>query len=195
MSTRANDRVWFYYANKKQIGPLPLSDLKTAVRASSLGPDDYVYREGFPDWKKLREVEELSDSGWASEPTLKILQATQKSPSGGSKGSNRRASDRAPVEELVLAHNDEFIVAGSLTDISPSGVFFETERPIFSVNDEIKLTLKEGRGLGKPMNLRGTIVRQTIQQGRGIGYGLELLNLDLKTRAYIVDFVKRNRAS
>jgi hypothetical protein len=96
---------------------------------------------------------------------------------------------------MVVAHNDRKLASGALTDISVSGVLFETSSPCFSINDEVKLTLKEGRGLGKPLNLRGTIVRQTKTKNQRIGYGIELMNLDVQTRAFILGYINKSKAS
>ena len=194
MTLIPGSRVWFYYANKRQVGPLPLPDIRAAVRAGLLGPDDFVYREGFHDWKKLREVTELSETSAGTEQAG-LGSATQPKPRASKAAADRRTTDRAAIDELVVAHNDRHIVSGTLTDISISGVFFETTNPCFALNDEIKLTLKEGKGLGKPLNLRGTIVRQTSERSLITGYGIELMNLDVRTRQYIRNYVKQNRAS
>jgi hypothetical protein len=192
MSAAEMKRVWFYYANKRQVGPIPLSDLKDAIGSGRVSAEDYVFREGFQDWKLLKDVPELAQ-GAASIPRPPRLQDGRKSPL--KRGTDRRQSDRVPLDELVIAHNDENLASGTLTDISVSGVFFVTQNPCFSLNNEVKLTLKEGKGLGKPMNLRGTVVRQIQENDRLVGYGIELQHLDIQTRNFISNYIKRNKAS
>jgi hypothetical protein len=185
MNAGIQARIWFYYADEEQVGPIHLHELKQAIEDGIIGPQDYVYREGFQDWKLLSEVTELSH-----------LQPTPEPPAHPrNRSGEQRSSKRVPIRELVIAHNDSRIASGSLTDISVSGVFFKTQENCFSINDEVKITLKEGKGLGKPMHIRGTVVRQAKESGVCVGYGLELKNLDERSRTTIIDYVKRNQAS
>ncbi len=185
MTSEINERVWFYYAGEEQVGPLLLGELHDAISNGEITERDYVYREGFGDWKLLSDVPELHqmDSG-----TFQDNAATQLSTP------EKRGDLRVSIKERVVAHNDSLVASGALTDISISGVFFQTTQQCFSVNEEIKITLKEGKGLGKPMHLRGTVVRSAHGTGKQPGYGLELKNLDDHTRASIVEYVKRNQA-
>lgn len=184
MKAGTNARVWFYYAGDEQVGPLQLGELKKAISEGIVGPKDYVYREGYHDWKLLQEVTELE----GQESTRLSTDAPT------SRSREKRLDRRVAIRELVIAHNDSTIASGALTDISVSGVFFKTPENCFSINDEVKITLKDGKGLGKPMHLKGTVVRQARENGVGVGYGLELKNLDERTRSSIIDYVKRNRA-
>lgn len=185
MKAERNARVWFYYARDEQVGPLQLGELKQAISDGIVGPKDYVYREGYQDWKLLEEVNELEVQ---QPPRPAVGVPTHQS-------HEKRSDRRVAIHERVIAHNDSTIASGSLTDISISGVFFKTPETSFSIHDEVKITLKEGKGLGKPMHLKGTIVRQAKENGVGVGYGLELKNLDERTRSSIIDYVKRNQAS
>lgn len=209
MNLGNNSRVWFYYAGEQQVGPLPLSEIKKAVHDGIILEDDYVYREGFHDWKPLREVPELSGNepiprkpalpkdskpGASVQAAARLGQGKANSGAAAPRGKDRRVQPRVGIRELVVAHNDTHIATGSLTDISVSGVFFKTMESCFSINDELKITLKEGKGLGKPLHLRGTVVRQSKENDKLMGYGLELKNLDEKTRSNIIEYVKRHQA-
>ena len=183
MKSQGQERIWFYYAREKQVGPLVEGELLKAISQGALSEDDYVYREGFADWKALKEVTELGqDFG------RQTVSATQ--------ASSKRNGDRLPIHELVVAHNGSHVATGHISNISLSGVYFETTDTVFALNDEIKITLKEGKGLGKPMHLSGVIVRQCRGPGRdGPGYGLELRGVDEAARGRILDYIKRHQAS
>jgi hypothetical protein len=96
----------------------------------------------------------------------------------------------------VVAHNASHVATGHISNISVTGLYFETPDSVFALNDEVKITLKEGRGLGKPMHLSGVIVRQSRGDARdAAGYGLELRGVDEAARARILDYIKRHQAS
>ena len=156
----------------------------------AVGIEDYVFREGFDDWRRLGEIEELSE----------IARASARAPESNSgdrtvRSRDRRIQPRAAISDLVVAHNDSNLTSGLVTDISASGIFLETSDKCFRLNDEIKVTLKQSTGLGKPILLRGTVVRQTSISRSRFGYGVELMNLDERTRTSIAAYVKRNQAS
>lgn len=189
MAAKSHEKVWFYYAQEKQVGPLDLPALLEAISDGTVSPTDYVYKEGFSDWQLLQDVPELSSPG-VSRKTV----STRDSVSSSEKV--KRNGDRLPIHELVVAHNGSHVATGHLSNISVSGVFFETHDTVFELNDEVKITLKEGRGLGKPMHLSGVVVRQTRDAGRdGPGYGLELRGIDEAARGRILDYIKRHQAS
>lgn len=185
MGAQGNERIWFYYAREKQVGPLKETELLAAIAEGLIGEQDYVYREGFPDWKALRDVPELQ--------ARKSSAASSASPQGSP--DSKRNGARVPIHELVVAHNDAHVATGHISNISVSGVYFETSSDVFSLNDEVKITLKEGRGLGKPMHLQGVVVRQSKDKGITAGYGLELRGLDEAARGRILDYIKRHQAS
>lgn len=184
MGAALNERIWFYYAREEQVGPMTEAELRVAISEGNIQDADYVYREGFPDWRPLGEVTELKA------PAKSHLISV---PVGEQAGQGRRAP-RATIHELVVAHNDTNVATGHIKNISISGIYFETEDAVFKVNDEVKLTLKEGKGLGKPMHLKATVVRQVREKGLHVGYGLELRGLDENSRSRIVDYVKRHQA-
>ena len=50
------DKIWFLFIDGKQEGPYSFEELKKERRIT---PDTLVWREGFKNWKKIREVSEL----------------------------------------------------------------------------------------------------------------------------------------
>lgn len=193
MSRESHARVWFYYARGRQVGPMPLRNIREAIADGSLTPEDYVYRDGFRDWKQVNEVPEILELAKGAAASSDLDSTTDVSQ--GDNHEERRIEARAAIHELVVAHNDTKIAKGNIVDISATGLFLQTDTMCFSINEEIKVTLKEGKGLGRPLNIRGVIVRQANDSRHGQGYGLEIRNIDEKTRHRIIDYVKRNQAS
>jgi hypothetical protein len=185
MGAALKERIWFYYARETQLGPMTESELREAIVSGSLNPTDFVYREGFADWRRLSEVSELNSD---TTPLLVAIPKQQES-------QIKRRAPRSTIHELVVAHNGCNVATGHIKNISIYGVYFETEDAVFQVNDEVKLTLKEGQGLGKPMHLKAIVVRQVREQGLHVGYGLELRTLDESSRSRIIDYVKRHQSN
>lgn len=177
-----SNRIWFYYAKEKQVGPISESELRGVIASSELSDLDYIYREGFADWKHLKDVPEFKKANvTVAKPPPALPERRVNSPM------------RAPINEQVVAHNDVHVASGHIKNISATGVFLETADNVFSLNDEVKLTLKEGKGLGKPMHLKGVVVRHTTEGKGGVkGYGLELRGLDESARTRIAEYIKRN---
>lgn len=50
-----NERQW-YYAIGQQHGPVPESELIELFRRAVLGPESYVWADGFTDWQKASQV-------------------------------------------------------------------------------------------------------------------------------------------
>lgn len=195
-------RIWFYYAKEVQVGPLTFEEIKAAVEDAGLAPTDFIFREGFADWVPLRDVPELHlappppalrvpppPKGTVAPDTRRPQVAIAKK-----EFSSPQRHPRAPLSESAIAHNDLDVARGRVSNISLSGVFFETDEKVFQINDEVKLTLKQG-GLGKPLNLRGVVVRLNRDARFPQGYGLELSGVDEVVRARIDEYVKRNKAS
>lgn len=51
-------KIWFILIDGKREGPFSYEDLKNDTR---LTPDTLIWKTGFPDWKKIRDVPELKD--------------------------------------------------------------------------------------------------------------------------------------
>lgn len=52
------NKIWFVLIDGKREGPWSFEELKGDARIS---PDTFVWKEGFEDWKKIRDVPELKD--------------------------------------------------------------------------------------------------------------------------------------
>lgn len=182
----AGERIWFYYAKDQQVGPLKEGELRAAIAEGTVRSDDYVYREGYSDWKQLKDVPELGRG--ITPPGVTAFRKPNKA-------NEKRNRNRVPICELVVAHNDSHVATGLISNISVTGLFFETRDAVFTLNEEVKLTLKEGKGLGKPMHLRAVVVRQAQDSRFPMGYGLELRGLDEAARLRIAEYVRKHQAS
>jgi hypothetical protein len=52
------NKIWFVLIESEREGPWSKEELKVDQR---LTPDTLIWKEGFDDWKKIRDVPELSD--------------------------------------------------------------------------------------------------------------------------------------
>ena len=50
---------WFYAHNGKQIGPVSEAEFESSLKSGMIGAETLVWREGFAEWKKYREVQAL----------------------------------------------------------------------------------------------------------------------------------------
>jgi len=50
------DKIWFLFINGQREGPKSYDELK---KDSRLNPDHLVWKQGFENWKKIRDVPEL----------------------------------------------------------------------------------------------------------------------------------------
>jgi GYF domain 2/PilZ domain len=208
-------RIWFYFANENQVGPLSFQELEGAVQDGALHQQDYVFRDGYKDWIFAKDVPELQvsfqlSSTLASSAAVSSAQTVTNATSATTaklslvnENSSSRVNPglrslRVVMEERVVAHNEQRVVSGKIENISVSGVFFHTSEEVFGLNDSIKLTLKEGKGLGKPVQLQGIVVRKsnsTQGPNKTYGYGIELRSIDDASRTRIEDYISRHKAS
>jgi hypothetical protein len=214
-----NARIWFYFAAEAQVGPLSFQELEAAVHDGVLSHQDYVFRDGYKDWVFAKDVPELqvafqlsstvASSGAVQNAQKNSDRVTNVSSATTAKLSVVQDDDenrinpgvramRVVMEERVVAHNEQRVTSGKIENISTSGLFFNTNEEAFALNESIKVTLKEGKGLGKPVQLQGVIVRKS-SFGEGnkkfFGYGLELRSIDDAARGRIEEYISRHKAS
>lgn len=51
---------WYYVQKGNRHGPVAIEALEAMVRNQELKTDDYVWKKGFENWKKVKEVDELN---------------------------------------------------------------------------------------------------------------------------------------
>lgn len=52
---------WYYVQKGNRHGPVALEVIQQMISNSDLSPADYVWKKGFENWKKIKEVEELEE--------------------------------------------------------------------------------------------------------------------------------------
>ena len=51
---------WYYVLSGERKGPVALSHIKELYKSSKINSDDHVWRKGFENWVRIRDVKELS---------------------------------------------------------------------------------------------------------------------------------------
>ncbi len=53
---------WFYVQKGNRLGPVEIDVIQSLIRKEELKPEDYVWKKGFDNWKKIKDVSDLSSS-------------------------------------------------------------------------------------------------------------------------------------
>ena len=51
---------WYYVEGEKRIGPVKEEELISKIKEGTLREDNFVWKKGFDNWKKVKDVDELS---------------------------------------------------------------------------------------------------------------------------------------
>jgi len=75
---------WYYVQKGNRHGPVALEVIQQMIANSDLTPADYVWKKGFENWKKIKEVDELEDRPASTPqpqaPAFKAPEAPKPSP-------------------------------------------------------------------------------------------------------------------
>jgi hypothetical protein len=66
---------WYFSKGGTQMGPVSLDELRAKIASGEVTGADMVWREGFPDWKRIGDVPELGISSAAAQPMTMTPQA------------------------------------------------------------------------------------------------------------------------
>ncbi|HLT21853.1 MAG TPA: GYF domain-containing protein [Bacteriovoracaceae bacterium] len=61
---------WYYVQQGNRQGPVSLETIQSLVSSKTLGELDYVWKKGFDNWKKIREVSELNVDATPNVPPM-----------------------------------------------------------------------------------------------------------------------------
>lgn len=90
---------WYYVDRGNRVGPVSEEDLEALISQSKLGEEDYIWRKGFPDWKKIKDVDEVQHFLARSRPSS-VQDHTRMSPMAST------ASD-IPINWNAINHDEK----------------------------------------------------------------------------------------
>ncbi|MBQ48690.1 MAG: hypothetical protein CMP10_14920 [Zetaproteobacteria bacterium] len=171
-----SEQVWYLYQNGQQIGPFDSGQLNQLYSTKMIAQDGYIFKVGWKDWRPFEDCcEELGLS-----------------PEGGASGADveqkRQGRPRASVSGRVIVHNDGQLSIGNGVNISDTGMFVETKEQIFSIGEQLKVSIRCD-GLTKAFNVLAEVVRFNNDARYPIGYGFRFLNLETQAQKEIQNLV------
>jgi hypothetical protein len=174
------EAVWFIYSGGQQIGPFTTDQAGQLVARKAVAADSYVFRIGWKDWRPVEECyEELG-----LPPAGKINAASLED--------RRKVAPRASVSGRVVIHNNGNLTIGTGVNISTSGIFVETNEPIFTIGEKLKLSVKAD-GMDQPFNAVAQVIRYNSDPRFPMGYGLKFEVLSDRARGDIRRLVDGNK--
>lgn len=124
-------KAWYYAKDGNQIGPVPSDELKSLLRDGTIGPDDLLWREGFPDWRPARQVVDFAKLGIEPPSTAPLpsfikeepvpATADERAPASAAAGNARAA---APERAWYFVHDDKQygpVSTGEIKDLYAKG--------------------------------------------------------------------------
>lgn len=182
--TAASEAVWFLHAGGVQLGPFTPEQVNQLITRNAVAPDSYVFRVGWKDWRPIEDcAEELGLPGRKG---------------GGSTAAQleelRAIAPRASIGGRVVIHNNGNLTIGAGVNISTTGIFVETNEPIFSIGEKLKLSVK-AEGMDQPFNAVAKVVRYNSDKRYPVGYGLQFEVLSDRAKAAIQGLVDAANAA
>jgi predicted Zn finger-like uncharacterized protein len=131
-AAEAGDAIWHMVIDQEQVGPITAAELHAKLAAGEIDADTYVWREGFSDWARLAEVEELARASGAG-PMPR-----------GAAYAGSPAGDADAFSGATLASESEvgdlFAARGELRTADPAGDLFgggdAYEQPMAAGSDD-----------------------------------------------------------
>ncbi len=67
---------WYYVQQGNRQGPVSLETVQSLINSKTLNDQDFVWKKGFDNWKKIKEVDELAVSSIPVPPTISKIEFT-----------------------------------------------------------------------------------------------------------------------
>ena len=158
----SSDQVWYIYHQGQQLGPFERGQITQMITSNMISQETFLFKVGWKDWRPLEECfEELGIPFQAASP----------------ENNRRSAAPRATITGRVIVHNNGQLVIGSGVNISSTGIFVETKDHIFSVGENLKLSIRAD-GFSKPFNVVAQVIWFNSDPRYPVGYGLRFDGLD-----------------
>ncbi len=179
-----SEQVWYLFQNGQQVGPFDTQQVTQLFVNKMISQDGYIFKVGWKDWRPLEDgLEELG---------LESPDDTQTNP--GAVERRRINSPRASVKGRVVIHNNGQLAIGKGVNISLTGLFVETTEQIFTVGEQLKLSVRCD-GLDNAFNAEAQVVRYNTDARWPIGYGLQFVEIPNRAKNEIQNLVDEiNRA-
>lgn len=179
-----NHLEWYVYQNGQQLGPFDKDKILSLLNDKMILDTAYLFKAGWKDWRPVEDTfEELGVDAGSDLPAQERV-------------NRRAAAPRASIAGRVIVHNNGQLVIGSGVNISRTGIFVETTEQIFTLGENLKLTVKCD-GLGRPFNAVAEIIRFNSDPRFPIGYGMRFIDLDnriIESVGQLVEAENRKRA-
>lgn len=174
-----SDQVWYLYQNGQQVGPFDTQQVSQLFINNMIAEDGYIFKVGWKDWRPIEEGYEALG-----------LERPEGVDASASAVERRRANaPRASISGRVVVHNNGQLTIGQGVNISATGVFVETTDQLFTVGEQLKLSVRCD-GLSKAFNAEALVIRYNTDQRYPLGYGLQFTQIDERCREDIQRLVE-----
>ena len=180
-----SEQVWYLYQNDQQVGPFDTEQVTQLFVNKMISYDGYIFKVGWKDWRPLEEgfeelgIEKPADTNTDEETAEK----------------RKVNSPRCSVSGRVVVHNNGQLTIGKGVNISATGIFVETTDQLFTLEEQLKLSVRCD-GLNYPFNAEAEVIRYNTDPRWPVGYGLQFVEITDKALADIKSLVeKQNKAS
>lgn len=163
----SEEQIWYLYQNGKQVGPFDSQQVIQLASNNMIAQDGYIFKVGWKDWRPIEEGFEELGIGVAPKNQASVSNLENR----------RKSAPRATISGRIVVHNNGQLIIGQGVNISATGIFVETKEQIFSIGEELKLSVRCG-GVAKAFNVIAKVIRFNSDERYPIGYGLRFENLD-----------------
>ncbi|MEW6056524.1 MAG: GYF domain-containing protein [Bdellovibrionota bacterium] len=164
---------YYLYHNRSQYGPFSRTELEHVLKTHKLDRSAYLWMPGWPNWKRMAEIEEFAAHFKSKKAASKSADRTMGVAISGEAGtdeSERRRAPRRPLVARLFLHNESEVVIAVCRDISVGGMQVLTDRVPGEVGTTIKLNVSPGDPTKvKSFVAEGEIVR-VLEDGRGFSF-------------------------
>ncbi|MFY7927507.1 MAG: PilZ domain-containing protein [Oligoflexus sp.] len=173
-----SEQVWYLYQNGQQTGPFDTQQVSQIFHSNMIAKDGYIFKVGWKDW---RPVEEGYEALGLINPDKKTM-----TPEEEQAHIERRlkAAPRATISGRVVVHNNGQLTIGQGVNISVDGIFVETSQQLFTVGENLKLSVR-AQGMPQAFNAEAVVIRVNDDKRFPVGYGLRFSKIDSRSKESI----------
>lgn len=175
----SNEPIWFLFRDNTKFGPYRYLELVRLLQTNACGPDDFIWKPGFDDWTRLRQVQEFE------EPVLHKLVHLRNF--GTEKVFIQRRFPRIPYESEVILHDEKRVVFGAARSLSEGGAFLEVAKTTHQKGDRIKIHFTPGK-VAVPFNCIAEVTQ--VSKGPPTGYNVKFIYLEEDDRKRIAQYAE-----